>query len=377
MIDLFDVILLFLEMMLSVSQSLITLGDVGEGQGALGGTLLRILSKYASSVSSSLEGRTAADGSVEMTELHGGARIAFVFNEIFGRLLWGMDPFEGLDDEDIRTAIANANGTRPSLFVPEISFDLLVRRQIARLEAPGIQCVEMVLEELQRLAQHCESQMPELQRFPVLRDRVLEVVSDMLRGCVKPAQNMVSSLVQVELAYVNTSHPDFIGGKQALAQVTKKAAHASAEASSTSGGVGMDSVVLSSTGAPSTPVPSSSNQTSGTMPPSMSPEPNRGAASMSNANTPAAGFFGLFRPPSNQPFPGASSDQQMMSGSATNSQQTPGNGVGRPLKPPTMRQPQHQPNPNLSSSRDSSGLVKLPQMPDRMKVTAGTNDWGR
>ena len=31
--------------------------------------------------------------------------------QVFGRLLWGMDPFEALEDEDIRTAIANANGT--------------------------------------------------------------------------------------------------------------------------------------------------------------------------------------------------------------------------------------------------------------------------
>ena len=47
-----------------------------------------------------------------------------------------MNPFDGLTDDDIRTAICNANGTRQSLFVPEISFDLLVRRQITRLEQP-------------------------------------------------------------------------------------------------------------------------------------------------------------------------------------------------------------------------------------------------
>ena len=33
------------------------------------------------------------------------------YMQVFGRLLWGMDPFEALEDEDIRTAIANANGT--------------------------------------------------------------------------------------------------------------------------------------------------------------------------------------------------------------------------------------------------------------------------
>lgn len=59
---------------------------------------------------------------------------SYIFHEIFSHSLATIDPFEGLTDQDIRTAIYNANGTRPSLFVPEMSFDLLVRKQIARLE---------------------------------------------------------------------------------------------------------------------------------------------------------------------------------------------------------------------------------------------------
>lgn len=59
---------------------------------------------------------------------------SFIFHEIFAQSLASIDPFEGLADQDIRTAIYNANGTRPSLFVPEMSFDLLVRKQIAKLE---------------------------------------------------------------------------------------------------------------------------------------------------------------------------------------------------------------------------------------------------
>jgi len=38
--------------------------------------------------------------------------------------------FDKLTDEEIRTTICNANGTRPALFVPEISFDILVKRQV-------------------------------------------------------------------------------------------------------------------------------------------------------------------------------------------------------------------------------------------------------
>ena len=47
-----------------------------------------------------------------------------------------FDPFDGLSDMDIRTAIRNATGPRPALFVPEASFQMLVKRQIRRLEAP-------------------------------------------------------------------------------------------------------------------------------------------------------------------------------------------------------------------------------------------------
>lgn len=63
---------------------------------------------------------------------------SYIFHEIFSQSLATIDPFEGLTDQDIRTAIYNANGTRPSLFVPEMSFDLLVRKQIARLEQARI-----------------------------------------------------------------------------------------------------------------------------------------------------------------------------------------------------------------------------------------------
>lgn len=63
---------------------------------------------------------------------------SYIFHEIFSHSLATIDPFEGLTDQDIRTAIYNANGTRPSLFVPEMSFDLLVRKQIARLEQVGL-----------------------------------------------------------------------------------------------------------------------------------------------------------------------------------------------------------------------------------------------
>lgn len=45
-----------------------------------------------------------------------------------------------------------------AIFVPEICFELLVKRQISRLEDPSLRCVELVHEELLRIVQHCDQQ---------------------------------------------------------------------------------------------------------------------------------------------------------------------------------------------------------------------------
>ena len=47
----------------------------------------------------------------------------------------------GLTSMDILTAIRNATGPRPALFVPEVSFELLVKRQIRRLQEPSTRYV--------------------------------------------------------------------------------------------------------------------------------------------------------------------------------------------------------------------------------------------
>lgn len=98
-------------------------------------TLLQIISKFSSAYCATIDGTF---GQIEVSELCGGARISFIFHETFGRALDSIDAFSGLSTRDILTAIRNASGLRPSLFVPEISFELLVKRQIRRLEDPSL-----------------------------------------------------------------------------------------------------------------------------------------------------------------------------------------------------------------------------------------------
>ena len=121
-----------------------------------------------------------------------------------------IHPLAGLTSLEILTAIRNATGPRPALFVPEVSFELLVKRQIRRLEEPSLRCVELVHEEMQRIIQHCGIEVQqEMLRFPQLHERIIDVVTMLLRRRLPTTNNMVENLVAIELSYINTKHPDF------------------------------------------------------------------------------------------------------------------------------------------------------------------------
>ncbi|XP_051545871.1 dynamin-1-like protein isoform X2 [Myxocyprinus asiaticus] len=183
------------------------LSSYGEPVEDKSATLLQLITKFATEYCNTIEGTAKY---IETAELCGGARICYIFHETFGRTLESVDPLGGLTTIDVLTAIRNATGPRPALFVPEVSFELLVKRQVKRLEEPSLRCVELVHEEMQRIIQHCSNySTQELLRFPKLHDAIVEVVTSLLRKRLPVTNEMVHNLVAIELAYINTKHPDF------------------------------------------------------------------------------------------------------------------------------------------------------------------------
>lgn len=185
------------------------LGSDGDDASA---SLLHVLTRYAAEFAATIDGRPAAP--LATSELAGGARISYIFHERFGRTLAAMDPFEGLGTDEIRTALRNATGHRTPLFIPESAFELLVKRQIVRFLEPSVGCVELVYDELTRLAGTVEG--TELARFQRLREEVADATLRLLRELKGPTVDMVRALVDMEMGYINTWHPDFVGGRQAL-----------------------------------------------------------------------------------------------------------------------------------------------------------------
>lgn len=183
--------------------------------------VLQMMNKFASKFTSSIDGTYSEIGT---KELCGGARIYYIFNSIFGNALKSISPTANLTIYDIRTAIRNSTGPRPSLFVPELAFDLLVKPQIQLLLDPSQRCVELVYEELVKIC-HCSS-FPELARYPKLQSMLIEVVSDLLRERLTPTRLYVESLIDIHRAYINTNHPNFISAADAMSDIvnTKKKA---------------------------------------------------------------------------------------------------------------------------------------------------------
>ncbi|KAL7170936.1 hypothetical protein ACSBR2_035736 [Camellia fascicularis] len=197
--------------LLTVVKELRTYGEVMESKAEQGVILSKILSKYCEAFSATVDGKSQE---MSTKELSGGARIHYIFQSIFVQSLEEVNPCEDFSDEDIRMAIQNATGPTNALFVPEVPFQVLVRRQIARLLDPSLQCLQLVYDELIKMSRACEAM--EIRRFPVLRRRLDEVMGKFLRDSVKPAERMIGNIIEIEMAYINSSHPDFIGGKKAM-----------------------------------------------------------------------------------------------------------------------------------------------------------------
>ncbi|KAJ2080918.1 vacuolar protein sorting-associated protein 1 [Coemansia sp. RSA 988] len=195
------------------------LGDpISDGAGQAANATLGIITEFCANFRSALEGQSS---DLSTFELSGGARISFVFHEIFTNGVKAIDPLEFVKDTEIRTALYNSSGSSPSLFVATNAFETIVRKQIKRLEDPSLKCVAMTYDELVRIVNQLLNK-PSFKRFPQLRDQFNTVVITFLKNAMIPTNKLVQDMVAMEHCYINTAHPDFINGQRAIAVVNDR-----------------------------------------------------------------------------------------------------------------------------------------------------------
>lgn len=180
--------------------------------------VLNIITEFTREWRTVLEGN---NGELSSTELSGGARISFVFHELYSNGVRAIDPFDYVKDGDIRTIMFNSSGSSPALFVGTTAFELIIKQQIKRLEEPSLKCVSLVYDELVRILTQLLSKAL-YRRYPQLKETVHNVVIGFFKKAMEPTNKLVKDLVSMEACYVNTAHPDFLNGHRAMAIVNER-----------------------------------------------------------------------------------------------------------------------------------------------------------
>lgn len=180
--------------------------------------VLSVITDFCNDYTGILEGQTKELSSLELS---GGARISFVFHEIYKNGVYALDPFDQIKDADIRTIMYNSSGSAPSLFVGTQAFEVLVKQQIHRFEEPSLRCINLVFDELVRILSQILTQQ-EFSRYPLLKEQISQIFIQYLREILVPTNRFVTDIIQAEQTYINTAHPDLLKGSQALAMVQEK-----------------------------------------------------------------------------------------------------------------------------------------------------------
>jgi len=150
---------------------------------------------------------SGAEG-VNTMELSGGAKINRLFHERFPYEIVKMEIDEKVLRKEIAFAIRNIHGIRVGLFTPDMAFEAIVKTQIGRLREPSIKCVDLVVQELTNVVRTVTEKM---NRYPRLREETERIITTYIREKEQACKEQVMLLVEIQLAYMNTNHEDFIG----------------------------------------------------------------------------------------------------------------------------------------------------------------------
>lgn len=158
---------------------------------------------------------------INVNELSGGARINRLFHERFPFEIMKRECDESEMRREIAFAIRNTHGVRVGLFTPDLAFDAIVKTQITRLREPTLKCIDLVIQELGTVLKNCTSR---LSRYPRLRDEVERIIMHHISEREQSLKDQLLLLVEVQSAYMNTNHDDFIGFSNAQASASSSTA---------------------------------------------------------------------------------------------------------------------------------------------------------
>ena len=162
-----------------------------------------IIFKFVSKIKDNLQGKRFVIG----LELQTSAIINDILNEKFRKNIQSINPESEIDKGDILTAIKNANGFNPNIFVSQVTFETLVKFFIDKIKPHAKEAAESVANELIELFMSID--LDEMSGVPNLKYAFIEVLGKLVQRNLAPTLDFLEHFFEIEQGHINTRHPDF------------------------------------------------------------------------------------------------------------------------------------------------------------------------
>ncbi|KAL5256597.1 hypothetical protein ACHWQZ_G011744 [Mnemiopsis leidyi] len=217
------------------------LKDLGEEPTDPNQTMILLLSKFTDSIAKSIDGKfvynvtrpgkklkpvkksmsTQLQASIKsedevklVTEqTSAGAELFNVFQRDCTSALSAIPADKNL--KNLKEVIRGTSGVQPALFIPDGVFNTLILKQLDLFDLPSEHAIskshQCIAEAIDMIAAKV------MMRFPKLEREVVNISKDFLMKQSRDAKEFLAEYLEVEKAYINTNHPEFIERYQVAA----------------------------------------------------------------------------------------------------------------------------------------------------------------
>ncbi|XP_065198009.1 dynamin-1-like [Sycon ciliatum] len=165
--------------------------------------MMSTLYKFSDDFKSIVEG---VGTNIDLAELSGGCRINAIFHEKLPLKLAKVEFDENEIRREISIAIRNVSGVRGSIFTPNMAFDIICKKQIRIFHNPANEVIDLVCDELRSIVSKLCSK---INKYPSLSDEIDRACRSTIVESAERCKRFVDVIIDGELAYINTRHPDF------------------------------------------------------------------------------------------------------------------------------------------------------------------------
>jgi len=167
--------------------------------------LFKLVSRYMEEFHGMLDGTSDR---LDMKRLDGGSTVISALIDEFPEAMLGIPSVKEIPREKVQLMMESRSGIQRRMFFPEATFDTLVKLEIDKLRPCVLACIDKAKHLLIDI--HNSVQVPELERFTSLRDNIIAIAQDSVVQGAKEASSYANQLLDVQMAFINTTHPDFV-----------------------------------------------------------------------------------------------------------------------------------------------------------------------